>query len=98
MLIFLTISHDEKFEAWQISKKTIKDVSNHFRLKKIKKETNNAAIKSTSKTIKYKIIRGIRNLFEHEEEDYCKPIRVNNFWNNNYIECKSKRDRKTLSA
>ena len=43
------------------------------------------------------MIRDIRDLFEHEE-DYCKPIKVNNFWNNNYIECKSKLDKKTLSA
>ena len=81
-----------------IEENIIKDVSNHFRLKKIKKETNNATIKSTSKAIKYKIIRDIRDLFEHEEEDYCKPIEVNNFWNNNYTEYKSKRDKKTLSA
>ena len=42
-----------------IEENIIKDVSNHFRLKKIKKETNNATIKSTSKAIKYKIIRDI---------------------------------------
>ena len=81
-----------------IEENIIKDVINHFRLKKIKKETNNATIKSTSKAIKYKIIRDIRDVFEHEEEDYCKPIGVNNFWNNNYTEYKSKRDKKTLSA
>ena len=36
--------------------------------------------------IKDRIIRDIRTLFEQEEEDYYKPKRVNNFWNNNYIE------------
>ena len=36
--------------------------------------------------------------FEHEEEDYYKPVRVGNFWSNNYIEYKNKGDSKTLSA
>ena len=31
-------------------------------------------------------------LFEHEE-DYYKPKRVNNFWNNNYIEYESNGDK-----
>ena len=39
--------------------------------------------------IKYRLIRDIKTLFEQEEqEDYYKPERVNNFWNNNYIEYK----------
>ena len=37
------------------------------------------------KAIKHRMIRDIRNLFEHEEEDYYKPVRVGNFWNNSYI-------------
>ena len=43
-------------------------------------------------------VRDIRNRFEHEEEENCcKPVRVNNFWSNNYIEYESKGDRnKTL--
>ena len=32
------------------------------------------------------MIRDIRTLFEQQEEDYYKPERVSNFWNNNYIE------------
>ena len=33
-----------------------------------------------------------------EEKDYYKPVRVGNFWSNNYIEYESNRDRnKTLS-
>ena len=46
------------------------------------------------------IFRDIKNVFEHEEEEenYYKPVRVNNFWSNNYIECESNRDRnKALS-
>ena len=50
------------------------------------------------KAIKDRIIRDVRNLFEYEEEDYCKPVRVDNVWSNSYIEYKSKGDRKTLSV
>ena len=51
--------------------------------------------------MKYRILRDIKNLFEHEkEEENCyKPVRVNNFWSNNYIEYESNGDRsKTLSV
>ena len=84
--------------------KIIKDIRNPFRLKKV----NHTAIKDIrnlfrqdkeTKTIKDRILRDIKNLFEHEEENYCKPVRVNNFWSNNYIESESNSDRnKTLSA
>ena len=56
-------------------------------MKKPKKETNDAAIKGIrnlfrlkkeNKAIKYRILRDIRDLFEHEEVDY-KSVRVNNF-------------------
>ena len=64
----------------------IKDIRNLFRLEK---ETN---------AIKDRILRDIKNLFEHEEEEnYYKPVRVSNFWRNNYIEYESNGDRnKTL--
>ena len=40
-----------------------------------------------SNAIKDKILRGIKNLFEHEEkENYYKPVRVSNFCSNSYIE------------
>ena len=45
----------------------IKDI-NLFRLKK-----ENEVIKDD------RVIRDIRNLFEYEEEDYYKPVRVGNF-------------------
>ena len=66
----------------------IKDIRNRFRLEK------------ETKAIKDRILRDIRNLFEHEEEEkYYKPVRVSNFWSNNYMECESNGDRnKTLSA
>ena len=64
---------------------TLKDIRNLFRLKK-----ENEAIKD-------RIIRDIMYLFEHEEEDYCKIIRVGKFWSNNYLEYESKNTKnKTL--
>ena len=79
--------------------KIIKDIRNLF---KLKKELNYTAIKEKeTKTIKDRILRDIKNLFEWEEEkeNYNKPIRLNNFWSNNYIEYESNGDRnKTLSV
>ena len=40
-------------------------------------------MKKENKAIKNRIIRDVRNLFEHEEEDHYKPVRVVNFWSNN---------------
>ena len=59
----------------------IKDIRNLIRLEK-----ENEAIKD-------RILRNIKNLFEHEEKNYYKPVRANNFWSNNYTEYKSKGDR-----
>ena len=69
----------------------IKDVTNLFRLKKLKKETKRAAIreirnpfrlKIENKVIKDRILRDIRNLFEYEEEleNYYKPVTKGNLW------------------
>ena len=43
------------------------------------------------KRIKDRILRNIKNSFEYEkeEENYCKPVRVNNFCSNNYMQYKS---------
>ena len=59
-------------------KKEIDDTPDkHIRnLLRLKKE--NEAIKDT------------RNLFEHEEEDYYKPVRKDNLRSNNYTEYESK--------
>ena len=67
---------------------TIKDIRNFFRLEK------------ENKAIKDIILRDIRNLCENEEEElYCKPVRISNFWSNNYIEYESNGDiNKTLSV
>ena len=45
--------------------------------------------------MKDRILRDIKNFFEHEEgESYHKPVRVSNSWSKNYIECESNGDRK----
>ena len=79
---------------------------NHSRLIK---ELNYTAIKyirylfrreKQTKAIKVRILRDIKNLFEYEEkENYYKPLRVSNFWSNNYIEYESNGNtNKTLSV
>ena len=65
----------------EINDTTVKDITNRFRLNK-----ENEAIKN-------RIIRDIRNLFEHEEEDSYKSLRVGNFWTNNYIKYESNGDK-----
>ena len=66
---------------------TVKGTKNLFRLNK-----ENEAIKN-------RIIRDIRNLFEHEEENYYKPVRISNIWRNDYVKYESKGDKsKALSV
>ena len=55
-------------------KNIIKDIRNLFKKKK------------KTKAIKDRILRDIKNLFGHEEENYYKPVRVSNLWSNNYID------------
>ena len=66
----------------------IKDIRN---LSRLEKET---------KAIKDSILRDNKNLFEHKEErSYYKPVRVSNFWSNNYVQYESNSDgNKTLSV
>ena len=73
----------------------IKDIKNIFRLRK---EIDNSAIKDITKkkeneTIKDRIIRDIKSLFE-QENNYYKPIRVGNLWNDSFIEYESNSDKK----
>ena len=58
----------------------IKDIRNIFRLKK------------KYNSIKDKIVRGKRTLFESDEEkkDCYEPIRIGNAFSSNYIEYKSR--------
>ena len=70
----------------QFKENIIKSIRNLFKLKK------------ESEAIKDRIFRDIRTFFK-QEDDYYKPIRVGNFWNNNYIEHESSGDRsKNLSV
>ena len=65
----------------------IKDIRNLFILKNklnytaIKDKRNLFRLEKEAKTIKYRILRDIKNLFEHEEEEenYYKPVRVSSF-------------------
>ena len=41
-------------------------------------------------------IKDIRYIFKHKKENYYKPVRVCNFWSNNYIEYESNGDRKKM--
>ena len=67
--------------------------------KKTKKNKNKKQSEDkTIRAIEEKVLIDISNLFEQEKEGYYKPIRVGNFYNNNYIKYKSNGDRnKTLS-
>ena len=70
----------------------IKDLRNLFRLKKnlnytaIKDIRNDFRLEKETKANKDRILRDTKNLFEYEEEDYYKPVIVNNFRSNNYTE------------
>ena len=63
----------------------------------IKYIRNLLRLEKETKAIKYRILRDIKNLLEYEE-DYYKPLIVNNFRSKNYIEYKTKAHRKTLSV
>ena len=93
-------------ESLSLAKENIiKDIRNLFRLKK---ELNYTAIKDIrnlfrpgkeTKEIKDRILRDIKNLFEHEEDNYYKPVGVNNFRSSNYIKYESNSNRhKALSV
>ena len=86
----------------------IKDIRNLFKLKvrinytalkdrqlfKIYKDINLFRLEKETKAIKDRILRDIKNPFEHKEEKNCyKPVSVINFWSNNYIEHKRNGDR-----
>ena len=65
---------------------TSKDIRNLFRLKK------------KTESVKDRVIRDTRHLFEHEVEGCYKPIRVGNFCSNSYTKYENNGDRqKTLS-
>ena len=47
--------------------------------------------KKNNEAIKDREIKDIRNLFEHEE-GFFKPVKADDFWGNNYIECEGNGD------
>ena len=70
----------------EIDNSSTKDIRNFSRLKKEKETTTN------------KITKGVKLLFE-EEDNYYKPIKVGKFWSKNYIEYETNGDRnKNLSV
>ena len=77
-----------------IEENMIKDVRNLFRIKMEIEDTavkgirNLLILKKNNGTIKDKVIRDIRNLFEHEKEDYYKPARVHDFGETNIFNMK----------
>ena len=55
-------------------------------------------LKKGNEPIKYRVIRDIRTLFQHEE-DYYKPVRVDKYSSVHYIEYESNgAKKKTLSV
>ena len=64
----------------------------------IKKIRNLFKLRKENEAIWNRVIRDISTLFEHQEGDYHKPVRVCKFWNNNCTECEINGDRnETLS-
>ena len=90
----------------EIDDNTNKDLRNLFRMKNeiddntVKDIGNLFILKKENKPIKDRIIREFVNFFVYEEEgNYHEPIRVSNFWSNDYIESESKVDKsKALSV
>ena len=85
-------------KLWAVEKKLSKPKIQKESQDKIKNIRNLFKLEKEIKAIKDRIISNNKYLFEHQEEDYCKLVRVGNFWNNNYTEHESNDDRnKNLS-
>ena len=78
----------------EIKGRIIRDIWTLFETKEVEKERKKVEKKEeiNNRLIKDRIIRDIRTHFA-QEEDYYKPKRVSNFWNNNYIEYESNGDK-----
>ena len=97
LLLLLLFSHDIMMESLSLQEENIiKYIRNLFRLKKelnysaITDIRNSFRLEKESKGIKDRLLRDIKNLFEHEEEEenYYKLVRVSNFESNNYMNTK----------
>ena len=84
----------------------IKDIKNLLRRKNelnytaIENITDLFRLEKETKASKHRILWDIKNHFEHEEEENnYKPVRLSNFWCNEYIEYEYNDDsNKTLSV
>ena len=77
----------------KIKHRTFRDIWTLFATEEEKKRKKIREKKELHERLtKDRIVRDIRPLSE-QEEDYCKPKRVNNSWNNNYIEYESNGDK-----
>ena len=47
-----------------------------------------------NESIRGRIVIDIKNRFEYKEEDSYKPVRVGNFWSNNYVKYERNSDKK----
>ena len=97
--------HSKLMENLSLEVENIKDTRNLFRLEKelnctgIKDIRKFLRLEKDTKAIKDRILRDIKHIFEYEEGNYYKPVRVGNFWSNNYVDYKSNSDRnKTASV
>ena len=68
-------------------------VHKHSESKIIKNIKNLSKLQKENKVVKGRIIRDIKTLFEQQEEDYYKLVKVGKFWNYNYTEYESSGDR-----
>ena len=82
---FFKAYNDEKFKEKE-EENIIKNIKNLLRLKKelnypaIKDLRNLFRLEKETKAIKTRILRGIKNPFDHEEEEsYYKAVRASNF-------------------
>ena len=55
-------------------------------------------VKKENGAIKDRIIKDIKTLLESEKEDYYKPVRIGNFYRNNYIEYGSNDDKNKTTS
>ena len=78
--------------------KIIKDIRNLFRQKKTKLHCSQRHNKSFQNKKRNIVLRSIKKVFEYRkaEENYYKPVRVNKFWSNSYIEYKSNGDKNKI--
>ena len=80
-LSFFIICNNRKFKSWRRkhNSRYKKSFYTKIDIRKLRQEKE-------TKTIKDRILRDIKNSFEHEkqEENYYKLVRESNFWSSSY--------------